>query len=95
SRVIIDVPVPSDEDIDRAIEVLRQEMATAAADPAWHDLLLEEPFVAGVESIQAGSVQVRVTARTLPTKQAEVARELRRRIAQGLRTAGIASAAPA
>ena len=93
SRVIIDVPIALGEDLDRAIQVLRDEVAAMAADEEWHKLLLDDPVVAGVESIQAGYLQLRVTARTLPTRQVDVARELRRRIAEGLRQAGIVSAA--
>ena len=95
SRVIIDVPIPIDQDVDRAIQVLAQQLEAAANDDEWREFLLDPPVVAGVESISAGSVQLRVTARTLPTKQVAVARELRRRIAQGLREAGIASVTPA
>jgi small conductance mechanosensitive channel len=95
SRVIIDVPIPIDADLDRATAVLRQEAAAMAADPAWHTALLDQPVVAGVESIQAGSVLLRITARTVPTKQTDVARELRRRIAIGLREVGITSTATA
>jgi small-conductance mechanosensitive channel len=93
SRVIVDVPIPLDEDVDRATQVLRDEVAAMAADETWRDALLDAPVVAGVESIQAGFLQVRVTARTVPARQVDVARELRRRVAQGLREAGIASTA--
>ena len=91
SRVIIDVPIPLEEDLDRAMDVLRAEMAAAGQDPAWKDFLLDPPIVAGVESIGAGVAQVRVTARTIPSQQTAVARELRRRIALALRQAGVAS----
>jgi small-conductance mechanosensitive channel len=93
SRVIIDVPVSLDTDLDLATDVMRREAAAVAEDPEWSTVLLDAPVVAGVESIQAGYAQLRVTARTLPTRQADVGRELRRRIAQGLREAGVVSPA--
>jgi small conductance mechanosensitive channel len=93
SRVIIDVPVPMDQDLGVATDVLRSQAAALAADEEWSALLLDEPAVVGVESLQAGYLQLRVTARTLPNRQIEVARELRRRIAEGLKEAGIMSTA--
>jgi small-conductance mechanosensitive channel len=91
SRVLIDVPIPLDQDVDKALTVLRTVSSTMAEEEEWHKLLLEPPVVAGVESIQTAFVLLRISARTLPTKQVAVGRELRRRIAQGLREAGIAS----
>jgi small-conductance mechanosensitive channel len=89
SRVIIDIPIPLDQDLDKAIGVLRRVAAELASEEEWRKLLLEEPVVAGVESIQASFLQLRVSARTLPTKQVAVGRELRRRMAQALREAGV------
>jgi small-conductance mechanosensitive channel len=94
ARVIVDMPIPIDEDLDVAMDVLRRELVQITTDPEWSDALLEPPVVAGVESLQAGLAQLRVSARTVPSKQTAVARELRRRIALALRDAGIASAVP-
>ncbi len=60
----------------------------------WHDVLLGEPIVAGVENIEVDHLQLRVIARTLPGKQFDVGRALRLKIAIALQHAGIASAAP-
>src|SRR5690606_2741046 len=49
-------------------------------DPEWGGLLLEEPEVPGIEQLADSAVVIRVVARTLPLKQWDVARELRRRI---------------
>jgi len=94
ARVIIDVPVAIDQDIERATEVMRGEVSALAGDPEWRKQLLDDPVVAGVESIDAGFLKLRVSARTLPAARADVGRELRRRIAQGLREAGIKTTAP-
>jgi moderate conductance mechanosensitive channel len=64
-----------------------------AEDPAWSGLILGDPVVAGVESIDVGYVQLRLIARTLPGRQFEVAREIRLRASIALRSAGIASPA--
>ncbi len=62
-----------------------------AEDPAWSGLLLGDPVVAGVETIDVGYVQLRLIARTLPGRQFEVAREIRLRASNALRASGIAS----
>jgi small conductance mechanosensitive channel len=65
--------------------------STMAAEPEWHDLLLGDPVVAGVETIDVGYVQLRLIARTLPGRQFEVAREIRLRATTALRAAGVSS----
>ena len=64
-----------------------------AQDPAWHDVLLGEPVIAGVENIEVGHLMLRLVARTLPGKQFDVGRELRLRIAVALQEAGISAPA--
>ncbi len=89
SRVVIDIPLPADYDLDQATELLLSAADELTSDDEWKDLLLEEPTVLGVESIDVGYYQLRLTARTLPAKQWEVGRELRRRIALAFQRAGI------
>ncbi len=91
SRAVIDIPVPVSEDLARATGILRDVVESMAGDPRWSGLLLGEPIVAGVESIDVGFVQLRLIARTLPGRQFDVARELRLRAATALREAGITS----
>ena len=91
SRAVVDVPIPVDEDLGRVTRTLREMMDALAADEHWSGLLLGEPVVAGVETIEVGYVQLRLIARTLPGKQFEVGRELRYRAATALRAAGISS----
>ena len=91
SRAVIDIPVPVTEDLVQVTALLRKMVADLAADPRWHELLLGDPVVAGVEAIDVGYVQLRLIARTLPGRQFEVAREIRLRAATVLRSAGITS----
>jgi small conductance mechanosensitive channel len=56
-------------------------------------VLLGEPVVAGVESIEVGHIQLRLVARTLPGKQFDVGRELRLRAALALTQAGLVAPA--
>ncbi len=91
SRAVIDIPVPVTEDLERVTGILREVEAEMATDPHWSSLLLGDPVVAGVETIDVGYVQLRLIARTLPGRQFEVAREIRLRAATALRSAGVSS----
>lgn len=90
---VVDVPVSSAVDINRVNDVLRGVAAAAMRDEALPSLLLDEPQVMGVESIEVDTVNVRMVARTLPGKQFEVGRRLRALIVAALRREGIATAA--
>ena len=57
-------------------------------DPAWHEIILEEPEVWGVQELSSEAVLMRVTARTVPLRQWEVQRELTARLKLALDSAG-------
>jgi moderate conductance mechanosensitive channel len=89
ARAVIDVAVPSDSDIAAVTEVLRMVGREALNDPGLKPLLLDEPSVMGVETIDVDSVKLRMVARTLPGRQFEVARQLRTRVAKALHNRGV------
>lgn len=80
SRSVIDVGVAYREDVDRVIRVLIAIGNEFHMDPVWGELLLDPPEVLGVQSLGDSAVIVRIQAKTLPLKQWDVGRELRRRI---------------
>ncbi|MEX0906985.1 MAG: mechanosensitive ion channel domain-containing protein [Gemmatimonadota bacterium] len=80
SRTVLNIGVAYKEDIDRVIAVLRDVCAELRVDPEWGGLLLEDPEVPGIEDLADSAVVIRVVAKTLPLRQWDVARELRRRI---------------
>lgn len=80
ARVVLDVNVAYKVDTDHAIEVMRGVGRELWDDEEWKALLVEAPEVPGIESFDSGSVTIRMTAKTLPLKQWDVARELRRRL---------------
>ena len=80
SRVVLDIGVAYKEDVDRVIAVLRDEGQRLSADDEWGQLLLDPPEVLGVEKLADSAVVIRMLVRTLPEKQWNVGRELRRRI---------------
>lgn len=89
SRVVMDLPIPVDEDLEKVLSLVRDVATALAAEPAWHDLVIGEPVMAGVETIEVGYVNLRLLVRTLPGRQFEVGRELRLRVALALRAADI------
>lgn len=89
ARAVVDVPVPTTMDVNRANELLREVGQQAFRDAALRKLLLDEPTVMGVESLGLDQVNVRVVARTLPGKQFEVGRDLRARIVLAFRREGL------
>jgi small-conductance mechanosensitive channel len=80
SRAVVDVGIGYDEDIDRALGIIRDEAAQLATDRVWNLQLDGAPEVVGVESLGDSSVVVRTLIRTQPGSQWTVAREFRRRI---------------
>ena len=88
ARAVIDIPLPAGTDIPRVSEVLHAVGEQAYADPELRSLLLDEPSVMGVESLQVDQLSVRMVARTLPGKQFDVGRVLRARASTALREDG-------
>jgi small conductance mechanosensitive channel len=80
SRNMLDLRVAYKEDIDRVLAVLRQLGEEIANDPAWRHLLIDKPEILGVQNFTESAVIIRMITKTLPLKQWEVGRELRRRI---------------
>jgi small-conductance mechanosensitive channel len=91
ARAVVDVPVPTSADINQVNDVLRGVANAAMEDDGLPELLLDEPSLMGVESIELDTVNMRMVARTLPGKQYEVGRELRALVVSALRREGIAT----
>jgi moderate conductance mechanosensitive channel len=89
SRVVIDLPIPVEENLDRVIQIVDEVNHRMADEEPWKHHILGQPVVAGVETIEVGYVQLRVLMRTLPGRQFEVGRELRLRLATRLREMAI------
>jgi small conductance mechanosensitive channel len=89
SRVVLDIPIPVEEDLDVVTKLVDEVASTMAAEESWRNLIIGEPTVAGVETIQVGYVQLRLFVRTQPGRQFDVGRELRLRLATALRNAEI------
>jgi len=94
SRALVEVQVPPDADVDRAIEVLREAAAEVAADPELNRYVLADPEVTGFEDLRAEAVTLRTIIKVAPAQQWAVQRALRGMIRERFATAGIAMALP-
>jgi len=94
SRVVLEIGVDYEEDVDRVIEVLAEVGRSLTEDESFGKLVLEPPQVLGVEALTDSQVTIRMLAKTVPFKQWEVARELRRRIKSGFDREGIRAPYP-
>lgn len=89
SRAVMEIGVAYGEDADRVMEVMRDVGRGLYEDAEWRPLLTEEITVPGIESFGDSSVNIRIVATTVPLKQWEVARELRRRLKRRFDEEGI------
>jgi moderate conductance mechanosensitive channel len=80
SYFVIDVPISYREDPDRVAALLRTIGADLQADSTFGPFILEPIEVLGVDAFADWSVQLKARIKTMPLKQWEVGRELRRRI---------------
>ena len=80
ARVVADIGVSYDTDIDRAIEVIGDEMHLLANDPEWSASFLKQPEMLGVNKLDESAVVIRVLATVIPEQRWMVKREFLRRI---------------
>lgn len=60
SRIVIDVPVSYDTDLDHAIEVITDEANVFYAEDEWSPTFLAEPKMLGVNKLDDSSVNIRL-----------------------------------
>ena len=83
SQVFVDVTVPSEEHVGRALATLEKVAGDLRNDPDWSPALVDGPRVLGVESLSLDGNVLRTQVRTVLNRKDDVARELRRRIKLG------------
>jgi len=80
ARVILDLAIPYDADIDAVKDRMLQTGVEMRADGKWKRLMMEQPEIWGIESISAEAITLRMVVKTRTGAKDEVARELRRRV---------------
>jgi small conductance mechanosensitive channel len=86
----LDVQVGYGQDLDRARALIAESAEAMAKEEPWDEALWEPVRVLGLESVGEGSVVLRVQAKTVPGRAADVARELRWRVKKAFDESGIA-----
>jgi small conductance mechanosensitive channel len=80
SYYVIDLSVAYDEDPDRVAEVVRATAADLQKDARFGPFILEPLEVLGVDAFGESALLLKMRIKTMPLKQWDVGRELRRRI---------------
>jgi len=94
SYYVLTVGLGYDEEVDRAIEAMRDAAATLLDDPVFTPHILEPLEVYGIDAFEPGQLVVKARIKTVPQKQWVVGRELRKRIARMFAERGIEMAKP-
>jgi moderate conductance mechanosensitive channel len=92
SQSFVDISVPPGGSMQRALEVLEGAASELRGDPSWSQALIDGPRILGIQS--SDPLTLRLQVRTVPTRQDEVCRELRRRIQLQLHGQPILSPGP-
>jgi small-conductance mechanosensitive channel len=80
SYYVVSLAVDYDEDTDRVVAAVRQAAEELAKDPIHGPNILEPVEILGVDDFKDSAVTMKFRIKTVPLKQWEVGRELRRRI---------------
>ena len=80
SGVYLKIGVAYKENMDRVFEIINQTAKKMAQDEQWKSAIIETPKVLGVDEFADSAVVIGILGETLPLKQWEVSRELRKRI---------------
>ncbi len=80
SQTFVDVSISPLVAQEKALQVLEAAATDLRNDPSWSQALVDGPRILGLQSYDQHSSTVRIQVRTAPSRQDDVARELRRRI---------------
>jgi small conductance mechanosensitive channel len=90
SYYVIDLPAPYETDTDIVAALVRRVGDDLRADGAFAPFIMGDIEVVGVDAFADSSVIIKVRIKTVPLKQWDVGRELRRRLKKAYDAAGIA-----
>ncbi len=90
AQPVIDVGVGYNTDLDRAMEVMLDELRSLATDPEWKDRITDSPELLGVEELGDSAIVLRARLTTQADARWTVRREALRRIKIRFDAEGIA-----
>lgn len=91
SQIFVDVAVSPQVAQEKALQSLEAAAAELRNDAAWSQALVDGPRILGLQALDASASIVRLQVRTAPSRQDDIARELRRRIQLEFQRQGIAA----
>lgn len=89
ARVIIDLAVPYDADVEAVQDRILATAVDMAQNTKWRSRILEKPEVWGIESISAEAIVIRLVVKVRSSSKDDVARELRSRLKRSLDEMGV------
>jgi small conductance mechanosensitive channel len=89
ARVIIDLAVPYDSDVELVQQRLLETATAFAGEPRWKRLVLEKPEVWGIESVSAEAIVIRLVVKVRSGTKDDVARALRGRLKTAIDELGV------
>ncbi|WP_086520395.1 mechanosensitive ion channel family protein [Clavibacter michiganensis] len=89
ARVVIDLAVPYDTDVQAVQERMLATATELASTPKWRSRIVEKPELWGIESISESAVVIRVVVKTRSNARDDVSRELRGRLKAALDAMGV------
>ena len=84
SRVILDLPVPYESNIDEIQKILLESANAFAASPEWRRKVIEDPEVWGVQSVSAEAIILRLVVKVRAGEQWAAERALYRALKESL-----------
>ncbi|MGI0484904.1 mechanosensitive ion channel family protein [Pantanalinema rosaneae CENA516] len=94
SRVNFSIDVAYQTDPDRALALMQEVAQGLYNDPTWHDQIVSEPKVLGIDSVSHSGMTITTWIETQPGQQWAIGREFRLRVRRALEEHGIEIGVP-
>ncbi|WP_258375380.1 mechanosensitive ion channel family protein [Curtobacterium sp. MCSS17_008] len=89
SRVLVDITVPYDTDIDAVQDALLRAAVTMSQEPRWRQRIVEKPEIWGLQSISDAGMVFRLVVKTRASELDVVGREMRVRLKRAVDELGV------
>lgn len=89
SRLVLDITVPFDTDLDQVYAILHEESQYVATSPEFENDVIDLPEVWGLERLGPDGAVIRTVIKTQPGKNSELGRVIRGRVLRRFDQAGI------